>query len=1163
MDNINYRGIPTSLFLNGPKLGIVTDPQSTLGAIGVATFTGIATASFPNPTDGVNDGSIVFKWYFDGSRILDTSEDSNSNAAIIGFSSATGTGSTITVSGLTGDDTGKEIYFEADYIPTAYSQPTGSVVTAGTARSTGNAFNEPLQSGIATLTLAPVIEITSQPEDQVIGETFEASYSIAARTTPGNGPVEYQWQLNGNDLSDGTTTTTISSPTVGQIKVTNNVDNTEEIIDFSKVSSYDDFVTYRTYTLVANADIKTKIFATGAGGGASVLRSVAGGNGGEVNGEFTFVKDQAYELIIGEGGDPGSISRLSFSQGGVGGGGANEGGNGGSYTGLFLTGSPRHSKSILVAGAGGGGDINAAGRGGAGGGIVGGSANGGGSGGTQSAGGAGGGSANDGGALSGGNGNAGGGAGYYGGGGGTTAAGGGGGGGSSFFDPALITNGSTTTGAGGAGGNNRDGRTVIRTAYDGRPEAGAPTYESVGGDGSFRIELTSESAFPTGDEICVVTSNDASNNDGSIDAIVDSTIPGVDPGGIAGSGIYYVYTGEQEFVKVNFATTQTGVTEIKINGGAYTRGQLYNLYINDELVLSNRLTLHLWSDDTLTLGQSYDIDSIKIEGRDGYAIGNLRFNGTTVTGDIGRCAFQTDKEVTTTISGSQTDNLKIISNGTGSGVIRCKVSATGVQESPVFSRSVSYYVVDIRNVIKIEQYDYANETATLSENNLSDGSLSLSYDTHPGNAICLYAGEKDIDVEVDMYGGIGVDQSGRGGEGGYSKIRFTMAKDEEYVLTGLFDAVDAPFLYRKGTLIAVVGGGGAGGAISGKGGDGGGINVAGEDGDGGSGGPLFEAGTLPSDGIFGDRNSLTPVTPDTKRTSLVNGEYLGGRTLPCARGDYWRDQGKSPCEDLGTIKFRTPDGTEISNTAEIARGYKSGYNIIQTSSGSLGTATANSGSGATGGASGQNNSAGGGGSGYTDGSVTIVDTQLGGSTGKARINIKLASGDFFIDNEGRILILSVAGVSVTNLTQKTGRVLPTDKGHVIDDARWQNFLDLARDGIQNYRLTATAWSNDGNSNKLVLASEFNIHTMMNANRVPLRTSLADWGGTGPYYLAWDEDTGQTASGSDYSLLWYVNPGGFGYYEHSENPFFKSVPGTIHSVGSAQWWILPPGVPDFS
>ena len=72
---------------------------------------------------------------------------------------------------------------------------------------------------------------------------------------------------------------------------------------------------------------------------------------------------------------------------------------------------------------------------------------------------------------------------------------------------------------------------------------------------------------------------------------------------------------------------------------------------------------------------------------------------------------------------------------------------------------------------------------------------------------------------------------------------------------------------------------------------------------------------------------MTGVTPDTNATG-VNG--AGGRTLPCPRGVYWRNQGKAPCEDLGTIKFRTPDGTEISNTAEIARGYKSGYNIIQT-----------------------------------------------------------------------------------------------------------------------------------------------------------------------------------------------------------------------------------------
>ena len=49
------------------------------------------------------------------------------------------------------------------------------------------------------------------------------------------------------------------------------------------------------------------------------------------------------------------------------------------------------------------------------------------------------------------------------------------------------------------------------------------------------------------------------------------------------------------------------------------------------------------------------------------------------------------------------------------------------------------------------------------------------------------------------------------------------------------------------------------------------------------------------------------------------------------------------------------------------------------------------GSGATGGNGGSGKTAGGGGSGYTDGSVTVVSTQQGGSTGPAKVVIRLAS----------------------------------------------------------------------------------------------------------------------------------------------------------------------------
>jgi len=1022
MDNINYRGIPTSIFLNGPKLGIVTDPQNQTDVIGVATFTGIATATFPNPTDGVNDGSIEINWYFDGSKITNDegTQNNTSNASIVGFSSATGTGSTITINGLTTDDDNKEVYFTAEYIPSAYSQPAGSAVTAGTARSTGNVFNGPLQSGIGTITVSPIIEITSQPEDQIIGKTFDASYSIAAQVSPPPpfnvrpAPIGYQWQLDGVDLSDGTTTQTVSERSSGQIAITNNEElDRIQTIDFSQVSSYDSFVTGRTYTLTPNADITAKVFATGAGGGRSNQRSVSGGAGGSSEGTFTFVKDQAYKLRIGGAGvnnGPGG-----FSGGGNGGGGHGGGGGGGGFTGLFEE-SITVGNAVIIAGGGGGGSNDPA-TGGSGGGTSGGNgSNGpgprGGGGGTQSSGGSGG--SGGGGALQGGPGAAGGGGGYYGGAGGNGFSGccadGAGGGGSGYIGG--VTDGTTFAGAGGA---------------------------ANGGNGSFRIELVS-----------------------------------------------------------------------------------------------------------------------------------------------------TTKTVTTTISGSQTDNLTITSDDEGAGVIRCKLSADNVQVSPVFSRSVSYYVVGIRNVIKIEQYNYTGGTAILSENNLSDGGLSLSYDSHPGNAICLYAAEQDIDVEMDMYGGAGANS---GAEGGYSKIKFTMKRNDEYVLTGLFDAVNAPFLYRKGTLIAVVGASGMRGIAQASvtsepeniwGGDGGGIGIAGEDGEGqssglgGNGGERIVDGTLPSNGIFGSATSITAVTPDTVAIGRD-----GGRTLPCARGVYWRDQGKSPCEDLGIIKFRTPNGTEISNTAEITRGYKSGYNIIQTKgrgggdqffnvlggalvSGYLQNRGGDGGAGATGGGGGQFGGGGGGGSGYTDGSVTVLSTQQGGSIGLARINIKLSASNFFIDDEGRILIMSCTDFRDPNTLEiTTGQILVGDN-KVLDDARWQNFLDLARDGSRDYRLTATL---NNSTTKITNATTKNIHRMMNANQLTLRTSLArGWvdmtyvsGYSGRKAMAWDETSGATITGTDYSMLWWASGSGWGYYGSSSNSFFTP---TNYSQPSANYWILPPGVPDF-
>ena len=828
MENINFRGIPTSLFLNGPKVGIVTDPQSVSDVIGVATFTGIATATFPDGNFDFDGGSIGIKWYFDGTEISDDEGTQNytSNAAIVGFSSAAGTGSTITINGLTSDDNGKEVYFEAEYVPSAYQ--SSSPVTAGTARSTGNAFNEPLKSGIGTITVFPIIDITTQPENQLVSVEDTATYTIAAQKTPGAGAVNYQWQLNGNDLSDGTITRTVIDGGTAKIAITSDAgDDTE--IDFSQVSSYDSFVTGRTYTLTADANVTTKLFATGAGGGRSRVRSVSGGNGGSAEGTFTFVKDQAYKLRIGGAGA--NAGGGGFSGGGNGGRGHGAGGGGGGFTGLF-EGSITIGNAVIIA-AGGGGGSNDPASGGAGGGLTGNNgSNGGraGQGGTQSNGGPGANQGRPGSALQGGPGAAGGGGGYYGGGGGQEVGGccadGAGGGGSSYIGG--VSDGSTTTGTGGA---------------------------ANGGNGSFRIEFTAAS-----------------------------------------------------------------------------------------------------------------------------------------------------KEVSTTVTGSNTDTLTITAEASANGTIKCKVTATEVQESPVFSNTVSYVVVEPRSLIEIETYSYTDATATLSEFDLANGDLTIDYASYSGNAVCLYAGDKDIDIEMEMYGGkgptitsgVGAD----GGDGGYSKIRFTMERNVEHVLTGLFSAVNAPFLYRKASLIACVGAGGAGRPAGGNaGGRGGGIGVSGENGasaraGNASGGQAVQAGEGTLTGRFGGNFNGTALTGGIVSPDQQLNIVSGGNSIICARGVYWREQGKAPCDDVGTVKFRTPDGTEISNTATIARGYKSGYNVIQTAGDGIGQQgtdprAGDGGCGFTGGAGGDNRG-GGGGSGYTDGSVTVVDTQLGGGDGNAKVIIRIA-----------------------------------------------------------------------------------------------------------------------------------------------------------------------------
>ncbi len=361
----------------------------------------------------------------------------------------------------------------------------------------------------------------------------------------------------------------------------------------------------------------------------------------------------------------------------------------------------------------------------------------------------------------------------------------------------------------------------------------------------------------------------------------------------------------------------------------------------------------------------------------------------------------TKNGVDTIVAGATTPTLTLTSNNSGIGyVARCRVSSATASNSPIVSDSAIYTVNVPTNVINIEAIKNAGTQAVLSSVDLSTGDIILTAATSSTASdfflYSLYAPNKDVDVEMDLYGGKGdnfgnLATTGRvGGSGGRSTIRFTMQQNEEYIIAGLTEAVNTPFVYRKGALMVCVGQGGAGGQ-SGSGGNGGGVDVDGQAGNGtgsstGNSRPL--SGSLSNQGTFGSAFQSPTLYPGDSQepSSSVN----GGKTISCTKGVYWAQQGVAPCADItGNSQIRLSNGTIITNSASITRGYKVGYNIIQTAGINQTPNCGKGGNGATGGNGAITLGGGAGGSGYTDGSVTVVSTQQGGSTGDAKIIIRI------------------------------------------------------------------------------------------------------------------------------------------------------------------------------
>ena len=389
--NQSWDETPTRLYLNGPTLSVTSDPSSfTVNHEGSGSFVGVVTATFPSEiTDAVSDGTITFQWY----RKLEGESSFTALGAGSTFYSGQ-TSTTLSIShALSPDQHNSEYYVEAQYTPSAY----GSV---GSARSTGNAINEPITSGIATLSINPGLSIVTQPADSTAVLNSNTTFRVVPfLTDTTQGAVSYQWYLNGNPITTSTvqTTTTVStitnkytnsSTTNGLLQVVIPDDATDvqiEICGGSGASGGNDsngtgggsgYGRRATFSLpdggrTLDLYIGTKASGQTRGGNSTSYDIVKGGNGsngspgaGGGSGSATLVYDNSvsdYILVAGGGG-------------GGGGGSLNDSGTGGTNSGAFSSVSslgtittignsgPSNSGNGGGAGAGGGGkDPGAAG----------------------------------------------------------------------------------------------------------------------------------------------------------------------------------------------------------------------------------------------------------------------------------------------------------------------------------------------------------------------------------------------------------------------------------------------------------------------------------------------------------------------------------------------------------------------------------------------------------------------------------------------------------------------------------------------------------------------------------------------------------------------------------------------------------------------------------
>ena len=335
--------------------------------------------------------------------------------------------------------------------------------------------------------------------------------------------------------------------------------------------------------------------------------------------------------------------------------------------------------------------------------------------------------------------------------------------------------------------------------------------------------------------------------------------------------------------------------------------------------------------------------------------------------------------------GATTTTLRIKKNDVGTSVVQF-FAYVDDQGYRVQAKSKGCNLVGVlpRRMLKFEAYSPSDNTMKNLEKNIGeDGAFTLETSTFTSSygIVQFYSPEENYNVRMTMGASKGADTTNyTGGGGGKSIIDFRLLKNIEYTLIGVGNN-SALFLYRGAQLMAVVGQGGDAGTGA-DGGAGGGVNMAGGNGNGknaGTGGAKISPGNFNLTGQWGSILSGSSFT--LRDDDIVANIPNGGRTISCSKGAYWINQGIGACENNSTngVQYRSIDGTLMTNSASITRGFKPGYTVTECSGLAINDG-GNGGNGGTGGEGGVQGSGGGGGSGYSDDSFEIRESELGGNT---------------------------------------------------------------------------------------------------------------------------------------------------------------------------------------